>query len=202
MELDDPDLPMKGLVPTPDELSNFMNVTVRQARPDLEFSILLPDGWFQQPTPPSRLDFSQEAEFAPLVVFSAAKDFVPPILWSAAMRPAPKQGSVAEWLERQCYLQQLALQRLEIHEFLFGVGADAVAIQASDIGPQKMRITMFEDGGRLFVLTGMAPLELWKPAVAELSLCTLTFELLQPKGQTAAVVPPMKKDGDDEDAAG
>jgi hypothetical protein len=66
---------------------------------------------------------------------------------------------------------------------------DAVALQASDIGPLKLRLVMFEDGGRLFVLTAMAPLKLWDTVVATLSLAILSFELIQPKGQTVPVLP-------------
>ena len=42
------------------------------------------------------------------------------------MRPAPKKGYVAEWLEEQCRLQQLVIQKLTVHEMLAGpVGVDA-----------------------------------------------------------------------------
>jgi hypothetical protein len=187
MALDDPDLPMQGLVPTDEELKEFMALTVRHARPDLEYKLLLPNGWYQQPAPPSRYDFSKEGEFAPLGLFTPTENFLPPIVYSVGVRPAPKTGAVTEWLERQCYLNKLALERMKINRFLFGLAADAVALEASDLGPMKMRVTMFEDGGRLFILTGMAPIKLWEAAVPTLSLATLTFELLQPKGQTAPV---------------
>jgi hypothetical protein len=197
MALDDPDLPMKGVAPDAEELKELNTITIRNPqRPDLEYSFLLPDGWFQHPAPPGRIDFSREAEFAPLGVFSASKNFLPPIVFMVGVRPAPKQGNVAEWLERHCYLQQLGLQRLELKQFIFGWAADAIAIQASDIGKLKLRVTMFEDGGRLFVLSGMAPLELWEPMVRTLSLCILSFELLQPKGQSAPLAP--KPEGGDE----
>jgi len=189
MALDDPDLPTKGVFPNEEELKDCITVTVRQPRPDLEFSILLPDGWYQQPTPLDKLDFSQEAEFVPLALFSASKDFLPPILFSVGVRPAPKKGTVAEWLERQCHLQQLALQRMKLNKFIFGWAAEAVALQASDFGKLKLRVTMFEDGNRLFVLTGMAPLEIWDAWVVPLGLCVNTFELLNPKGQSAPLAP-------------
>jgi hypothetical protein len=195
MALDDPDLPMNGVVPSKEELKDFMTLTIRQPRPDLEFTFMLPDGWYKQPSPPDRPDLSNEAEFASLGVFTPTKEFVPPIVFSVGARPAPKKGTVAEWLEKQCHLQQLALQRMTVHEFLFGYGVDAVALQSSDIGPLKLRLVMFEDGGRLFVLTAMAPLKLWDTVVATLSLAILSFELIQPKGQTVPVLP--KPDPDD-----
>jgi len=189
MALDDPDLPTKGVFPNEEELKDCINVTVKQSREDLEFSLLLPDGWYQQPAPADDIDFSREAEFAPLALFSATKDFLPPILFSVGVRPAPKKGNVAEWLERQCYLQQLALERMKLNEFPFGWAAEASALQASEFGKLKLRITMFEDGGRLFVLTGMAPLDLWDVWVVPLGLMVNTFELLKPKGQTAPLAP-------------
>jgi hypothetical protein len=189
MALDDPDLPTKGIFPNEEELKDCINVTVRQPRPDLEFSLLLPDGWYQQPAPADNIDFSREGEFAPLALFSASKEFLPPIVFSVGVRPAPKKGNVAEWLERQCYLSQLALERMKLNKFLFGWAADAVALQASDFGKLKVRLTMFEDGGRLFGLTGMAPLDLWDIWVVPLGLCVNTFELLNPKGQSAPLAP-------------
>lgn len=195
MALDDPDLPMKGVLPTQEELKEFMTLTVRPGQSDLDFSFMLPDGWYQQPAPPERPNLKDEGEFLPLGVFTPTKNFIPPIVFSAAVRPAPKQGTVAEWLEEQCHLQQLALQRMTVHTFLFGPAADAVALQASELGPLKLRVVAFEDGGRLFVLTAMAPLKLWDTVVATLSLAILTFELLEPKGNTVAVLPKPPDDG-------
>jgi hypothetical protein len=65
------------------------------------------------------------------------------------------------------------------------------------MGPLELRVTMSEDGGRLFVLMGMAPLELWEPLVRTLSMCILSFERLQPKGQSAPLVPKSEPEGDD-----
>jgi hypothetical protein len=189
MALDDPDLPTQGILPSPEELKDCLAVTIRQPRPDLDSSLLLPDGWYQQPAPTDRIDFSKEAEFAPMAVFTATKNFLPPIIFSIGVRPAPKKGNVAEWLERQCYLQQLAIEKMKFNKFPFGWAVDASALQASDLGKLKLRITMFEDGGRLFALTAAAPLEIWDAWVVPLSLCLCTFELLDPKGQSAPLGP-------------
>lgn len=189
MALDDPDLPTSGVFPNAEELKDCITVTVRQPRSDLDFSVLLPDGWYQQPAPVDKINFSKESEFMPLALFSAAKEMLPPILFMVGVRPAPKKGNVAEWLERQCYLQQFALLRMKLNKFPFGWAAEAVALHASDFGKMKLRVTMFEDGNRLFVLTGMAPLDVWDAWVVPLGLCVNTFELLQPKGQSAPLAP-------------
>src|SRR5689334_9938692 len=115
MALDDPDLPTKGVFPNEEELKRCINVTVQQSREDLEFSLLMPDGWYQQPAPADKFDFSREGDFAPLALFSASKEFLPPIVFSVGVLPAPKTGNVAEWLERQCYLEQLALDRVTLN---------------------------------------------------------------------------------------
>jgi hypothetical protein len=188
MALDDPDMPMTGLVPTKEELESFLNLSVRpHERDEWKYSFLVPDGWYQQPPPPGRPDVTAPTEFIPLGVYTAAEKYMPPVLFSVGVRPAPKAGVVAEWLEEQCRAQSLALQRMTAHEFLFGWGADAVALQASDLGPLKLRVVMFEDGGRLFALTAMAPVDLWEAFVEPLSLMILTFELASPKGPTVPV---------------
>ena len=189
MALDDPDLPTEGILPSPEELKLCLAVTIRQPRPDLDSSLLLPDGWYQQPAPPARIDFSKEAEFAPMAVFTSSKELLPPVIFSIGVRPAPKKGSVAEWVERHYYLNQLAIEKMRINQFLFGWGVDASVLQANDSGTMKLRYTMFEDGGRLFSLIGMAPLALWEDWVIPLSRCLVTFELLDPKGQSAPLGP-------------
>lgn len=189
MALDDPDLPIGGLAPSPEELADMMTITVRHERPEFECSFMLPDGWYQQPPPPGKPDVKDsEYEFLTVGVFTVTKDFVPPVVFTIGVRPAPKKGVVAEWLEKQCLMQGLALERMTVHKFLFGWGADAVALQASDIGALKMRIAMFEDSGRLWVLTGMAPLTLWEGSVVPLSRAICTFELVSPGKQTVSIL--------------
>jgi len=189
MALDDPDLPIGGLAPSPEELADMMTITVRHERPEFECSFMLPDGWYQQPPPPGKPDVKDsEYEFLTVGVFTVTKDFIPPVVFTIGVRPAPKKGVVAEWLEKQCLMQGLALERMTVHKFLFGWGADAVALQASDIGALKMRIAMFEDSGRLWVLTGMAPLTLWEGSVVPLSRAICTFELIHPGKQTVSIL--------------
>ncbi|MEZ4293738.1 MAG: hypothetical protein R3B70_02090 [Polyangiaceae bacterium] len=188
-EIDDPDLPMKGLLPSPEELADMMTITVRHDRPEFEYSFMLPDGWYQQPPPPGKPQIKEsEYDFLSLGVYSVTKDFVPPVLFSVGVRPAPKTGYVAEWLEEQCTMQGLALQRMTVHKFLFGWAPDAVALQQSDIGPLKMRVVMFEDGHRLWSLTGMAPIGLWEGSVVPLSRAIASFELIHPAGQNTSVL--------------
>jgi len=189
MALDDPDMPIGGLTPSPEELADMMTLTVRHDRPEFECSFMLPDGWYKQPAPPGKADVKDsEFEFLTIGVFSVTRDFVPPVVLSIGVRPAPKKGVVGEWLETQCTMQGLALERMTVHKFLFGWGADAVALQASDIGPLKMRVVMFEDSHRLWVLTGMAPLSMWEASVIPLSRAICTFELLHPGKQNASIL--------------
>lgn len=189
MALDDPDMPIGGLTPPPDELAEMMTITVRHERPEFEYSFMLPDGWYQQPPPPGKPELKDsEYDFLSLGVYSLTKDFVPPVVFSVGVRPVPRKGVVCEWLEKNCILQGLALQRMTVHKLLIGWCADAVALQDSGLGPLKMRIAMFEDSKRLWVLTGMAPLKLWEGSVIPLSRAICTFELLHPGAQTVPVL--------------
>ena len=189
MAIDDPDMPTFGLTPSPEELAEMMTITLRHERPEFEHSFLLPDGWYQQPPPPGKPELKDsDYDFLSLGVYTLAKDFVPPVVFTVGVRPAPNKGVVAEWLEKNCILQGLAIQRMTIHKFLFGWGAAAVVLQDSGIGPLKMRVAMFEDSKRLWVLTGMAPLALWEGSVIPLSRAICTFELLHPGAQTVPVI--------------
>lgn len=188
MSLDDREMPMRGVLPDEDEVKDFVVVELNHPRKEFRYSFLLPDGWYQQPTPKEKADVRDDAEFLSLGLYTPTKDFMPPIVLSIGARPAPKKGSVAEWLEYQCYRQGLALTRMKVQKFPFGVGVDGVALQAGDV-EMKMRIVMFEDGGVLWSLVGMAPVKLFEDAVVVLSAAMLSFELSSPKGPTAPVVP-------------
>jgi hypothetical protein len=199
MASDDPDMPMESALPSPDEAKGFVLVHMGHKRKEFRYGVLVPDGWYQQPPPPGDVDVRKEGEFLSLGVFTPTKDFVPPLVFAVAVRPAPRKGSVAEWYELECHRQGLALDRIRIRRFAFGVGVDGVALQGGDV-PMKLRIVMFEDGGRLWTLTAMAPVKLFEPAIRELSAMLLTFELDHPAGQTAPVAPLEESAGDAGDA--
>ena len=91
MALDDPDLPTQGIFPNPEELKDCIAVTIRQPRSDLDSSILLPDGWYQQPAPADRIDFSKEAEFARLLYLRHRKIFSRQSFFRLVFDPYPKR---------------------------------------------------------------------------------------------------------------
>ena len=195
MELDDPDLPVT-VIPEGEALSDVVNIELALPREEYDASFLLPDGWYQQFVPEAAGDVRQNPHlFVPLGIYSATKEMAPPIVFSVAVRPAHKTGTVVEWLHAQCHIEQIVVERWVWRRFAFGLGIDAVAMQGSDFGPMRMRMAMFEDGGRLFQLIGMATQAMWPAQVAALSLPIVSFELKAPKGQTTPVVPGFGADG-------
>lgn len=194
MPFDDPDLPTQGFTPTKDELKDFNQVRIQHKKPDIGYSLLLPREWVEHPIPPGKTDLSDESSYVPIGLFSQTADMMPPFVLSIGVRPTPKaKGYVADWLERQCEEQRLVIEKMKIHHFLVGAVVEVAALQQADLAPMKLRIAMFEDGGRLFVLTAMAPASLWQAAVATLSLAIATFELDDPKGPTVALIAPPRE---------
>jgi hypothetical protein len=186
----DRDLPLSGLTPTPDERPLFNNIVVTPtAGVAYRYSLVLPSGWYKLPDMPGEKAFPEVGRFTALGVFSPYEQPAPPVLLSAGVTLPPSRDSVASHFERYCHEEGFEIIAMRPSAFCVGNVVDGLALQnAPPIGEVKMRIAMFEDGGRLFVLSGMAPSPLYSKFIRFLSLAMLTFELAHPAGPVLPLV--------------
>jgi hypothetical protein len=157
----------------------------------LGFAVGLPADWISHPLPDEQPDFADPSRLVPLAAVTAPHAA---IVWAAAARPAYGDGTLNDWARYLVAQHGLTLRALG--DGLLGTLPALVgeAVQASEVGPLRIRFAFAEDGGRLINLTLTAP-ELLADAVVPIWFGGLaSFALDEPHGATVplwpTVVPP------------
>ncbi len=162
----------------------------------LAFGFDCPPQWKQLDIPTDTPDFSDPGAFMPMAVFMSP---LGAILFSVAARPRFEDGSVYDWarfLLEHHGLKFTALMPGRIN----GVQCiRAMATQAGEAGDMQLSVAIFEDGGSIVQISGMAPVQVW-PSLADMFEQMIdSFALRQPQGTTAPIVagqdPPMTEFG-------
>ncbi|MGC4072468.1 MAG: hypothetical protein QM760_08125 [Nibricoccus sp.] len=150
----------------------------------LKCRFLLPDDFKLTDLPEGETDFSENKNFMPLAIAAANYGSAIFIIGS---RPAYKEGNVADWLPR----------------LLREDGADPGAVELVNVGPLKavacdamqvangvvmrMRVTMLEDGGRLYNFIAVAPNQLWVAVAGKFNDMLKSFEVETLGGPTMPI---------------
>ncbi len=134
--------------------------------------------------PPDRPDFTDPSAFASLAVYVAAYGT---FRFSVAARPAYTEGSVRDWLFDVCRQKNLEIERAAPVLVDDAPAATCLATQKTEALVTKVRITLVEDDGRLFVLTTSAPALLWRAHSIAFEEMFDSFKLLEKIGLTVSV---------------
>ena len=153
-------------------------------RPRFAFEIKLRPDCLQLPQPPERPDFDNPGVFASLAVYVAAYGT---FVFSVAARPAYAEGSLRDWLFDLCRQKGLEIERAAPVVVDGDPAATCLATQKTDAGLMKVRITLLEDDGRLFVLTATAPAPLWRVHNCAFEEMFDSFKLVEKFGRTVTV---------------
>lgn len=151
---------------------------------DLGFTYLRPVDFRALDLPEEAPKFEEPTYFLPLHVCMASYGAV---VFSVAARPAYDSGSVEDWM------MYLAEQQLgEVKSMRRGVigGMQAMvaeAVQPSEAGRMRFLAHFIEDGGRLIIVSVMAPEQVWSSVEEMLRMMTMSFRLSTVKGQSAPV---------------
>ncbi|MBL9199708.1 MAG: hypothetical protein JNL39_04335 [Opitutaceae bacterium] len=136
--------------------------------------------------PAAEVDFSKGAQFMPLAV---AITHYGPMVFTVAARPAFGDGAVSQWLEYICRAENYP--HTPVTETRIGehpaVTCDAT--QKADDVTMKMRFVLFEDGGRLFQMSAMAPEPFWDGALKKMGPMLASLELREARGTQVALFP-------------
>lgn len=152
---------------------------------DLGFSFLLPDDFRAVPLPDEQPRFDEPGTFFPLTVAMAG---YAAIVFSVAARPAYEDGTLTQWLTYLCAAQQMEHSEIEPAKVGAHEGVACFARQQSEAGPMKMRLCLFEDGGRMVNVSVMSPEPLWGSVADKLRTMIDSFALSSPRGSQVAVV--------------
>lgn len=159
----------------------FPQVDVMPAIPRFAYRVQVPADWQRVPIPEENVDFSNPALFMPLGVFMATWGLV---VFSAAVRPAYSDGTLVDWLMYLCREQDF--QIVEFMPVTLGEShaAACVCTQDSEGGMMKIRMAIFEDGGALYNLLGMAPAAVWDSVAPTFEQMITSFRLAEPQGSS------------------
>lgn len=155
---------------------------------DLDFSMLVPDGFVQPPIPAGitdSIDLDSPTESLPLALVASpvAAAFV-----TVAARPAYADGTVEQWLGYLAEHFGVALGEVQVARI--GDAHDGIAAQGHQIqdGTQMILfLVAFEDGGRLVTGHGLAPAVLWPSFGEQLVRSVLSIRLDRPRGGSGHV---------------
>lgn len=157
---------------------------------DLDFNMLVPEGFAQPPLPERTPDFDNPAFTAALTLLSSP---VAMALLTVSARPAYADGSVIDWARFLCDQNNITLTGLMPGRIGGAAGwHPAILAQGRSVQQEanlQLRIAIFEDGGRLVIIQGMCPEELAPSYLSTLEQSVMSLEIARPKGPTVPLVP-------------
>ncbi len=166
--------------------AGFVATEVPARLADLEARFVRPHDWVVPELPPEQPDFEPPQAFAALAIAMAS---YAAIVFSAGARPAYGDGTLADWLLFLAREQGYDPGPIE-HETLLSLPAVGCwAMQQSDGVLMRMRLVLFEDGGRLVQVAAMAPQALWASVHDTLRTMLASFALARPRGGSVALAP-------------
>ncbi|MGE0144114.1 MAG: hypothetical protein AB7I19_08670 [Planctomycetota bacterium] len=166
--------------------TGFVRTEVPARLADLGLTFARPAEWVLVDLPAEATDFDAPAAFAVLAVAMAP---FAAIVFSVGARPAYSDGTVSDWLEWLARDQGYDPGPVEAESFFQHPAVGCWAMQQSDGGLLRMRLVLFEDGGRLVQVSVMAPQALWSSVHDTLRTMLATFSLTASRGGTAALAP-------------
>lgn len=178
----DRDLPLLGILPTPEEKANFRFFAGDSPLgPDFAYSMVLPRSWtYHPPTGTISLDEGP----APLGVFSEHPAMVPPTLLSLGVLRANTRVSLMTFYAGYCHITEqkpLAMRPLQLDAFR---GIDGLIDTPDGL---RMRLMMFEDGGRVMVLAGMSVVAEYAAKAKLLATLMFSVEFAAGRGPTMKI---------------
>jgi hypothetical protein len=166
--------------------AGFVSTTVPGRIADLGLGFVRPADWVLPALPEETPDFTQPQTFVALTLAMAP---FAAVVFAVGARPAYEDGSLAEWLAWLLRDQGYDPGPVEAEPGLAVPAVGCWAMQQSGDTVMRMRLCLFEDGGRLVQVTAMAPQALWSAVHGPLHTMLHSLELANPRGSRAALAP-------------
>lgn len=162
-------------------MPDFTPLHVPARLADLEFTVDLHKDFREVDLPAEDHDFSEPTVCAPLLVTLATYGA---IVFGVAARPAYENGTLTDWCSFFCQHNHFQVEAMGA-----GLIGDAQVIfahvtQQSEAVPLRLRVAAMEDGGRLILLSAMAPEPVWASVKDTLLQMLMSFRLARPKGRS------------------
>lgn len=167
-------------------MSGPRTVTIPARADDLEFSCRIHPDFREIELPVEEPDFSKPEACLPLMAVMATYGVV---IFSVAARPAYENGSLMQWCTFLCHAQGLTIEAIGPGMVGSTVCILAETTQVQEATTLRMRVAALEDGGRLILLSVLAPEAVW-PSVKDTLLSMLdSFTLARPRGRRVPLTP-------------
>lgn len=154
--------------------------------PGLGFAMDVPSDFVSVPMPEESVSFEQPEKVAPLGLVSSQ---VALAIVAVAARPAYSDGCVSQWLGFLAGQQGIELSRARSAMIGSHPGVLADGRQVQDGTELWLRVGMFEDGGRLVIVTGMTTAALVPSFGNALEAAVTSVSLTDGSGSTVRVLP-------------
>ena len=165
----------------------FTTIQVPARIAELGFSFSKPVDFMDVPLPAEEPTFEKPEYCFPLHVAMAGYGAV---VFAVAARPAYEEGSILDWakwlLEQQPGVTPLGFMPIEIN------GMPAMSYQAtqqSEAGEMLLKAAAIEDGGRLILISIMAPKAIWPSVESTLETMLASVKLDNPRGTKTPLIP-------------
>lgn len=169
--------------PTP---TAFTTLQVPARIAELGFSFSKPVDFMDVPLPAEDPTFDKPEYCFPLHVAMAGYGAV---VFAVAARPAYEEGSVLDWAKWLLEQQGVALEGFMPIE-ISGMPAVAyTSTQQSEAGVMRLKAAAIEDGGRLILVSIMAPQAIWPSVESTLETMLASFKLDNPRGTKTPLIP-------------
>lgn len=168
-------------------MQQIMERRVFPARfPEMGFAMDVPSDFISMPLPEEDVDFDKPETVAPLGVVSSQ---VALAVVAVAARPAYAEGAVSQWLGYLAHQQGIEVSRARAGMVGMNPGVLADGRQVQDGTELWMRIGVFEDGGRLVIVTGMTTAALVPSFGEALEAAVASVALTDGRGSNVRVLP-------------
>lgn len=168
-------------------MQQIMERRVFPARfPELGFAMDVPSDFAAMPLPEEAVSFDAPETLAPLGLVSSQ---VALAVVAVAARPAYSEGAVSQWLGYLAHQQGIEVSRARAGMVGAHPGVLADGRQVQDGTELWMRIGVFEDGGRLVIVTGMTTAALVPSFGEALEAAVASVSLTDGRGPSARVLP-------------
>ncbi|HYE17216.1 MAG TPA: hypothetical protein VEA69_02170 [Tepidisphaeraceae bacterium] len=161
-------------------------ITITPPIAHLEFQMLVPPGWAPSDMPEQSPDFNEPKAFLALAVYVLNPLFG---IVAVTARPAYDDGTVIDWIRFLAREEKFEVETCEPYAVGPHKGVSVLATQVQEAGTLRLRAAVFEDGGSMYVITGMAPVENWPSVQGMVEMMIGSIRLTKPKGPTARLSP-------------
>lgn len=165
-------------------MTTFTPFSCSGAPAGLDFTVDKPADWVAADVPGGEVDFADPLQFVPIAVLMTQ---YAPVVFTVVARPAYADGTVAQWLQYAAHARGLDPGTMEQDAAGPHAAVGCWGMQQDGDLIMRVRMLLWEDGGRMINISCMAPEPLWATFAPVFRRMLASFALTAPRGATVAL---------------